>query len=165
MRVPVDFAVNSRTIRLTLVAIVEPVQLVSRLLRKAQSYCILVSAILVCGSSRLNDMRRRRFPDAQIEQWGDDGGVHDIPRVNERFRGGIGELGEAGDGLLGGDEGADRVDVKILVEVGQLEGKRVVGRVGGHGTGFIYSTSETNRFQGRDTHHCKRQHLGHLGLP
>lgn len=110
-------------------------------------------------------MRRCRFTDAKIEQWGDNCGVHDIPRVDERFRGGLGELGEAGGGLLRGDKGADRVDVEILVEVGQLEGERVVGRVGGHGTGFIYSTSESNAVQGSDTHHCKRQHLGHLGLP
>ena len=110
-------------------------------------------------------MRRRRFTDAQIEQWGENDGVQDVPRVDERFRGGLGELGEASDGLLRGDEGADRVDVEILVEVGQLEGERVVGRIGGRGTGFIYSTSESNGVQGRDTHHCRRQHLGHLGLP
>ena len=111
-------------------------------------------------------MRGGGFTDAQIEQWGDNnGGVHDIACVDERFRGGVGELGKASGGLLRSDKGADRVDVEVLVEVGQLEGERVVGRVGGHSTGFIHSTSETNAVQGMDTHHCKRQHLGHLGLP
>ncbi len=44
---------------------------------------ILVSAVLVGSSSRLDDMRRRRFTNAQVEQWRDDGGVHDISCVDE----------------------------------------------------------------------------------
>ena len=110
-------------------------------------------------------MRRGRFTNAQIEQWGDNGGVRDIPCVDERLRGGVGELGKAGGGLLCSDKGADRVDVEVLVEVGQLEGERVVGRVGGRCTGFTHSASESEAVQGSDTHHCTRQHLEHLGLP
>ena len=110
-------------------------------------------------------MRRRRFTDAQVEKWGDDGGVHNIPCVDECFRGGVGELGKAGGGLLRSDKGADRVDIEILVEVGQLERERVIRRVGGYGTGFIYSTRQINAAQGSDTHHCKRQHLGYPALP
>ncbi len=78
MRIPVDCAIDSRTIGLALVAIVEPIT-VSRLLTKEQNICILVSAILVRSSGRLDDMRRRRLADAQIEKRRDDGGVEDIP--------------------------------------------------------------------------------------
>ena len=110
-------------------------------------------------------MRRRRFTDAQIEKWGDNGGVRNIPRVDECFRGGVGELGKAGGGLLRSDKGADRVDVKIFVEVGEFERERVIWRVGGRGTRFSNSTRETKAAQGSDTHHCKRQHLEYPALP
>ena len=85
MRIPVDFAKDSRTISRALVAIVEPIA-VSPLLTKGAKICILVSAILVRSSSRLDDMRRRRFADAQIEKRGEGGGVQDISRVDECFR-------------------------------------------------------------------------------
>ena len=110
-------------------------------------------------------MRRRRFTDTQIEKRGNNGGVHDIPCVDECFRGGVGELGKAGGGLLRSDEGAYRIDIEIFVEVGEFERERVIGRVGGYGTGFIYSTRQINAAQGSDTHHCKRQHLGCPALP
>ena len=93
-------------------------------------------------------MRRRGFTDAKIEKWGDNGGVRDIPCVDERFCGGVGELGKAGGGLLRGDKGADRVDVEILVEVGELERERVVGRVRGRCSGCIYLTGASNAVQG-----------------
>ena len=110
-------------------------------------------------------MRRRRFTDAQIEKWGNNGGVRDIACVDERFRGGVGELGKAGGGLLRSDKGANRVDVEILVEVGELERERVLWRIRGYGTGFTHSTREIKAVQGSDTHHCKRQHLGYPALP
>jgi hypothetical protein len=110
-------------------------------------------------------MRRRRFADAQIEKRGDDGGVQDIPRIDECFRWGVGELGKAGGGLLRSDKGADCVDVEIFVEIGELERERVIGRVGGQCTAFTDSTRETNAVQGSDTHHCKRQHLGYPAMP
>jgi len=56
------------------------------LIDKGVKICILVSAILVRSSSRLDNMRRRRFADAQIEKRGDNGGVLDISRVDECFR-------------------------------------------------------------------------------
>lgn len=85
MGIPVDGAIDGRTISLALVAIIEPMS-VSRLLTKELKIGILVSAILVRCSSRLDNMRRRRFADAQIEKRGDnDASVHDISRVNERF--------------------------------------------------------------------------------
>lgn len=110
-------------------------------------------------------MRRRRFTDAQIEKWRDDGGIRDIPCVDEGFGGGVGELGEAVDGVLRGDKGADRVDVEILVEVGQLERERVIGRVRGRCTGFTNSMRGTQAVQGRDPHHYRRQHLEYPALP
>ena len=111
-------------------------------------------------------MRRRRFTDAQIEKWGDNGGgVHNIACVDERFRGGVGKLSKAGDGLLGSDKGADGVDGETLVEIGKLERERIIGRVRGHCSGFTNSTREIKAVQGRDTHHYKRQHLEYLGLP
>ena len=109
-------------------------------------------------------MRRRRFTDAQIEKWRDDSGVGDIPCVDERFRGGVGELGKAGGGLLRSDKGADRVDAEILVEVGELERERVIGSVWGRCSSFTNSMRESDAVQGSDTHHYKRQHLGHLAL-
>lgn len=52
----------------------------------AQKVCILVPTILVCSSSGVDDMRRRRFADAEIEEWGNnDASVQDISRVDERF--------------------------------------------------------------------------------
>ena len=110
-------------------------------------------------------MRCRRFTDAQIEKWRDNSGVHDIPCVDECFRGGVGELGKAGGGLLRSDKGADCIDVEIFVEVGEFERERVIRRVGSYGTGFTHSTRETNAAQDSDTHHCKRQHLGYPALP
>jgi len=56
------------------------------LIDKGVKICILVSAILVRSSSRLDNMRSRRFADAQIEKRGDNGGVLDISRVDECFR-------------------------------------------------------------------------------
>ena len=73
-------------------------------------------------------MRRRRFADAQVEERGDDGGVQDVSRVDERFRRRVGELGEAGGGLLRSDKGADRVDVEVFVEIREWQRERVVGR-------------------------------------
>ena len=82
-------------------------------------------------------MCRRRFTDAQIEKRGDDGRVQDIPRVDECFGRGVGELGEARGGLLRGGKGADGVDVEILVEIGEGQRERVIGRVGGRRTAFL----------------------------
>ena len=110
-------------------------------------------------------MRRRRFAEAQVEERGDGGGVQDISRVDERFRRRVGELGEAGGGLLRGDKGADRVDVQIFVEIGEWQRERVIGGSRSQCTAFTDSTRETNAFQGSDTHHCKRQHLGYPGTP
>ena len=111
-------------------------------LTKGAQNCILVSAILVRSGSRLDDVRRRRFADAQIQKREDDGGVEDVSRVDEGFRCRVGELGEAGDGLLRSDKGADRVDVGIFGEIGELERERVIGRVGGHCSAFTDSTRE-----------------------
>ena len=164
MRVPIDCVIDSRTVSRALVTIVEPMTGQS-LTNKGGKVCILISAILVRSSSRLDDMRRRRFADAQIEQRGNNGGVHDVSRVDECFRCGVGKLGEAGGCLLRSDKGADRVDVEIFVEVGELERERVIGRVGGHCSAFTDSMRETNAAHGSDTHHCKRQHLGYPAMP
>ena len=137
VRVPVDGVIDSRAIGLALVAIVEPAT-VSFLPMKKRESCILVSAILVRSSSGLDDVRCRRFADSQIKKWGDNGGVHDVSRVDECFRCGIGELGETGGCLLRGDKGADGVDVEVFVKVGELERERVIGRVGGHCTAFVH---------------------------
>jgi len=48
---------------------------------------------------------------------------------------------------LRSDKGADRVDVEIFVEVGELERERVVGRVGGHCTDFTDLTEKPTRFR------------------
>lgn len=80
--ISVNCAIDSCPISLALVAIVEPIP-VSRFTNKEANTCILVSAILVRRSSRLDDVRRRRFADTQVEKRGDDGGVQDIPRVDE----------------------------------------------------------------------------------
>lgn len=85
-------------------------------------------------------MRRRRFADAQIEKRGNNGGVQDISRVDECFRCGVGELGEAVGGLLRGDKSAARVDVERFIEIRELERERVIGRVGGRCTAFTDST-------------------------
>lgn len=44
--------------------------------------------------------------------------------------------------MLSSDKGADRVDVEIFVEVGELERERIIGRVGGHCTAFTGSTKK-----------------------
>ena len=90
-------------------------------------------------------MRRRRFADTQIEKRGDDGGIEDVSRVDEGFRCRVGELGEAGGGLLRGDKGAESVDVGVFGEIGELKRERVIGRVGGHCTAFTDSTREKAR--------------------
>ena len=94
-------------------------------------------------------MRRRRFTNAQIEKRGNNRGVHDIPSVDERFRCRVGELRKAGGGLLSSDKGADRVDVEIFVEVGELERERIIGRIGGHCTAFTGSTKNYKRGSGQ----------------
>lgn len=107
---------------------------------KGAEISVLVPAILVRSSSRLDDMRRRRFADAQIEKRGNNGGVQDISRVDECFRCGVGELGETIGGLLRSDKSAARVDVERFIEIGDLEREGVIGRVGGHCTAFTDST-------------------------
>ena len=77
-----------------------------------------------------------------VAKRGDDGGVEDVARVDEGLRCRVGELGEAGDGLLRGDKGAESVDVGIFGKIGELERERVIGRVGGHCTAFTDSTRE-----------------------
>ena len=90
-------------------------------------------------------MCRCRFADAQIEKRGDNGGVQNISRVDESFRGRVRELGKAGGGLLRSDKGARRVDGEGLVEIGELERERVVGRIGGHRSGLADSTRASQR--------------------
>ncbi len=46
------------------------------------------------------------------------------------------------------DKGADRVDVEIFVEIGELERERVIGRVRGQCTAFTDSTRENQRGSG-----------------
>ena len=132
---------------------------------KGLKLCILVSAIFVCSSSGLDYMRRRHFANAQIEKPGEYGGIHDVSCVDECSRGWVGELGEAGDGLLRSDEGANRIGVEIFVEIGKLERERVVGRIRGHSSAFTDSTRETSAVQGSGSYHCKRQHLGYPTMP
>lgn len=115
----------------------------------ARNYYILVSTILVRSRGTLDNMRSRRFADAQIEKWGDDGGVEDVSRVDEGFRCRVRELGEAGGGLLRGDKGAESVDVGVFGEIGELQRERVVGRVGGHCAAFTDSTGEYQRASGQ----------------
>ena len=165
MRIPIDFAIDSCTISLALVAIVEPIT-VSRSPTRGVQNCILVSTILVRSRGTLDNMRRRRFADAQVEKRGEDGGVEDVARVDEGLRCRVGELGEAGDGLLRSDKGTESVDVGIFGEIGEWERERVIGRAGGHCTGFTDSMREkSNAVQGFYTHRCKRQRLGYPEIP
>ena len=101
---------------------------------------ILEPAIAVRSSGRLDDMRRGRFADAQVEKRGHNGRVENIARVDESLGRRVRELGEAGGGQLGGDEGAGRVDVEVFGEIGELEREGVLGRVRGHCSGFTDST-------------------------
>jgi hypothetical protein len=59
-------------------------------------------------------MRSARLADSLLQEPREDGDVQDVAGVDESS---FGELGEAGHGLLRGDEGAVDVDGRVAGEV------------------------------------------------
>jgi hypothetical protein len=62
-------------------------------------------------------MRSARLADSLLQEPREDGDVQDVAGVDESARSSFGELGEAGHGLLRGDEGAVDVDGRVAGEV------------------------------------------------
>ena len=84
----------------------------------------------------MDHVRGGGLADAEVHERGHGRRVEYVAGVDECFGGGVGELGEAEDGLLGGDEGARCVDVEVAGEVGQGEREWVFCVVGGYGASF-----------------------------
>lgn len=97
-------------------------------------------------------MSGARLTNALGKKFREDGDVQDIAGVDKGPRGRRRKLRKARDGLLRGDKGTVDVDGRVATELGQGEGKGVVGGGEGHGAGCDASLG-------------RPQHRGGKGLP
>lgn len=89
---------------------------------------LLVSTVFVRRRRCPHHVSGARLANSCGEKPRENGDVQDIAGVDKSPRGRRWKLGEARDGLLGGDKGTVDVDGRSTAQVGQGESEGVVGR-------------------------------------
>jgi hypothetical protein len=124
---PVNGTERRRTVSLSLIGVIKPVQTISKETSIRVQDHLLVAFIGVCSCSSLDERSGSSLPETRVRKCCHGRLVGAVASVDKRPRCRIGELLEANCGLLCGYEGAGGVDSEVLDKVVDGNVERCLG--------------------------------------